>query len=157
MSFTVAANGEYHYRIEKDFFAVNIDLVDAMMLLSKLDEQLGLNPPLSQGEPNFLMIYRKLITVLVHMDSRSLQALMHAASRDLLVDLMRVVKGTKSEHKLMAAITKRNKQAIQGDVLYNQVIRPPEALKALSDFFLLVEKQIDSGVITLVDPNGEYY
>lgn len=157
MSFTVTARGEHHYRIEKDFFAVDMDLVDAMMLLSRLDEQLGLNPPLSKGEPNFLTLYRKLLAVLTHMDNRGLQALMHAASRDLLVDVMRVVKGAPSEHKLMSAITKRNKQAIQSDVLYNQPIRPPEALKALSDFFALVEKLLDEGAITLVDPSGEYY
>lgn len=157
MTFEVHTLGEHHYRVSKDFFSVQLELTDALELLSKLDEQLGLNPPQSQGEPNFIVLCRKLLTTLTHMDNKSLQHLMHTASRDQLVDIMRTVKGSKLENRLMTHTTKRNRQAIQGDVLYNQPIKPMEALRAFTDFFALVERLIDEEHITLIDPNGEYY
>jgi len=157
MSFNVRKVGEHHFRLEKEFFSTQLDLVDSVRLMSKLDEQLGLNPPLSQGQPNFLTLYRKLLQVLTHMDQRSMQHLMHLASRDLLVNILRTVKATKLENRLMTYITKRNRQAIESDVLYDQQIKPGDALQAYSDFFALVEQLIDEGQITLVDPNGDYY
>jgi hypothetical protein len=157
MSFSVRKIGDHNYRIEKDFFSMRLDLVDSIKLLSKLDEQLGLNPPLSQGEPNFITLYRDLLKVLTYMDKRGMQHLMHMASRDLLVNIMRTIKGTKLENRLMTHITKRNKQAIESDVLYNQAIKPGDALQAFSDFFSLVESQLDEGKIALVDPKGIYY
>ena len=157
MSFQVQTLGEHHYRVSKDFFSVQLELIDALELLSKLDEQLGLNPPQSQGEPNFVALCRKLLTTLTYVDSKSMQTLMHTASRDQLVDIMRTVKGSKLENRLMTHTTKRNRQAIQGDVLYNQPIKPMEALRAFTEFFALVERLLDEGQITLVDPHGEYY
>lgn len=157
MSFNVRKLGEHHFRLEKDFFSTQLDLVDSVRLLSKLDEQLGLNPPLSQGAPNFIGLYRKLLQMLTHMDQRSMQHLMHLASRDLLVNIMRTIKGTKLENRLMNYTTKRNRQAIEEDVLYNQPIKPGDALQAYSDLFILVEQLLDEGHITLVDPNGDYY
>ncbi|WP_028299140.1 FliG C-terminal domain-containing protein [Oceanospirillum beijerinckii] len=157
MSFDVRKLGEHTFLMEKEFFSMTMDLVDGVRLLSKLDEQLGLNPPLSQGEPNFIPLYRNLLKVLTYMDQRSMQMLMHAASRDLLVNLMRTVKGTKLESRLMSYTTKRNKQAIETDVLYNKPINPNDALQTFSDFFQIVEDHMDKTLITLVDPNGEYY
>ncbi len=157
MSFEVFTLGEHRYKISKDFFSIQLELADAMELISKLDEQLGLNPPQSQGEPNFIHLGRKLLKTLTHMDNKSMQTLMHTASRDQLVDIMRTVKGTKLENRLMTHTTKRNKQAIQSDVLYNQPIKPLEALRAFTEFFALVERLIDEEHITLIDPNGEYY
>lgn len=157
MSFEVFTLGEHHYKISKDFFSIQLQLSDAMELISKLDEHLGLNPPQSQGAPNFIHLGEKLLKTLTYMDSKSMQTLMHTASRDQLVDIMRTIKGTKLENRLMTHTTKRNKQAIQSDVLYNQPIRPLESLRAFTEFFALVEKLIDEGHITLIDPNGEYY
>lgn len=157
MSFNVQSLGEHHYRVTKDFFSLQLNMVDAMELIAKLDEQLGLNPPQSQGDPNFIGLGRKLLTTLTHMDSKSIQTLMQTASRDQLVDVVRTIKGTKLENRLMTHTTKRNRQAIEGDVLYNQPIKPMEALRAYTDFFALVEQLIDKEQITLTDPNGEYY
>lgn len=157
MTFTVQTLGEHHYKISKDFFSVQLELTDAIKLISKIDEHLGLNPPLSQGHPNFIRLGQKLLTTLTYMDQRSLQTLMHTASRDQLVHIIRTVKGHKLESRLMSYTTKRNKQAIEGDVLYNQPIKPLEALKAYTEFFALVERLIDEELITLIDPNGEYY
>ncbi len=157
MSFEVFTLGEHRYKVSKDFYSVQLELIHAIELISKLDEQLGLNPPQSQGEPNFIHLGRKLLTTLTHMDSKSMQTLMHTASRDQLVDIMRTVKGTKLENRLMTHTTKRNRQAIQSDVLYNQAIKPVEALRAYTDFFALVEHLIDTEQITLIDPSGEYY
>lgn len=157
MSFDVFTLGEHHYRVRKDFFSIQLELTDALELLSKLDEHLGLNPPQSQGEPNFIQLGRKLLSALTCMDSRSIQTLMQTASRDQLVDILRTIKGSKLENRLMTHTTKRNRQAIQSDVLYNQPIKPMEALRAYTDFFALVERLIDESQITLIDPNGEYY
>lgn len=157
MSFDVFTIGEHRYKVRKDFYSVQLTLADALELISKLDEQLGLNPPQSQGEPNFIHLGRKLLTALTHMDKKSLQSLMHSASRDLLVNIMRTTKGTKLENRLMSYTTKRNRQAIQNDVLYNQPIKPLEALRAYTEFFTLVERLIDEEQITLTDPHGEYY
>jgi len=157
MTFEVLTLGEHHYRVSKDFFSVQLELINALELVSKLDEQLGLNPPQSQGEPNFILLCRKLLTTLTHMDNRSMQHLMHTATRDQLVDVMRTVRGTKLENRLMTHTTKRNCQAIQSDVLYNQPIKPMEALRAYTDFFALVERLVDEEQITLIDPHGEYY
>ncbi|WP_417597103.1 FliG C-terminal domain-containing protein [Oceanospirillum sp.] len=157
MSFEVFTLGEHRYKVSKDFYSVQLELIHAIELISKLDEQLGLNPPQSQGEPNFIHLGRKLLSTLTHMDSKSMQMLMHTASRDQLVDIMRTVKGSKLENRLMTHTTKRNRQAIQTDVLYNQPIKPVEALRAYTDFFALVERLIETEQITLVDPDGEYY
>ncbi|OOV88670.1 FliG C-terminal domain-containing protein [Oceanospirillum linum] len=157
MSFEVFTLGEHRYKVSKDFYSVQLELIHAIELISKLDEQLGLNPPQSQGEPNFIHLGRKLLSTLTHMDSKSMQMLMHTASRDQLVDIMRTVKGSKLENRLMTHTTKRNRQAIQTDVLYNQPIKPVEALRAYTDFFALVERLIEAEQITLVDPDGEYY
>ncbi len=143
--------------IEDQFLSLELSLNEGLLLMTELDEYLGLE---SGSSLNLLQqVYKNQLSRLLLLSPRECQEQLQDLSLEGLACLLKILNAKPLVQKLKQNFSSRRLQQLQEEPLYRARRSPTlEQLKRhLSPFFQLLEERIQQGQLTLPSPEDPYY